>query len=174
MFYRFSWILNRFYFLYLKIKKKIIWLCWVGCSTGDLCCVIQDLLLRRCRDFPVVTLRLGCYTACSILVSRPGIEPVSPALLPWSLRWWRNLSAVQETWVQSLGQEDPWRRKWQPTPVFLPGEFHGQKSLAGFHGVLQRVGHDWATITFSPALQGGFLTTGPLGKSQTVLLKYCY
>ena len=26
----------------------------------------------------------------------------------------------------------PWRRKWQPTPVFLPGELHGQKSLAGY------------------------------------------
>ena len=25
----------------------------------------------------------------------------------------------------------PWRRKWQPTPLFLPGEFHGQGSLAG-------------------------------------------
>ena len=27
---------------------------------------------------------------------------------------------MQEKWVQSLGQEDPWRRKWQPTSVFLP------------------------------------------------------
>ena len=26
----------------------------------------------------------------------------------------------------------PWRRKWQPTPVFLPGEFHGQRSLVGY------------------------------------------
>ena len=26
----------------------------------------------------------------------------------------------------------PWRRKWQPTPVFLPKEFHGQRSLAGY------------------------------------------
>ena len=26
----------------------------------------------------------------------------------------------------------PWRRKWQPSPVFLPGEFHGQSSLAGY------------------------------------------
>ena len=26
----------------------------------------------------------------------------------------------------------PWRRKWQPTPVFLPEEFHGQRSLAGY------------------------------------------
>ena len=25
-----------------------------------------------------------------------------------------------------------WRRKWQPTPVFLPGEFHGQRSLVGY------------------------------------------
>ena len=31
-----------------------------------------------------------------------------------------------------LGQEDPWRRKWQPTPVFLPGKSHGQRSLAGY------------------------------------------
>ena len=30
----------------------------------------------------------------------------------------------------------PWRRKWQPTPVFLPGESHGQRSLAATaHGV---------------------------------------
>ena len=31
----------------------------------------------------------------------------------------------------------PWRRKWQPTPVYLPGNFQGQRSLAGFtvHGV---------------------------------------
>ena len=31
-----------------------------------------------------------------------------------------------------LGWEDPWRRKWQPTPVSLPGESHGQRSLAGY------------------------------------------
>ena len=33
----------------------------------------------------------------------------------------------------------PWRRKWQPTPVFLPGESQGQRSLAGYtvHGVAE-------------------------------------
>ena len=41
---------------------------------------------------------------------------------------------MQETWARPLHQEDPWRRKWQPTPVFLPGESHGQRSLA-VHGV---------------------------------------
>ena len=34
-------------------------------------------------------------------------------------------------WVQSLGQV-PWRRKWQPTPVFLSGKFHEQRSLASY------------------------------------------
>ena len=29
----------------------------------------------------------------------------------------------------------PWRREWLPTPVFLPGESHGQRSLVGIHGV---------------------------------------
>jgi len=31
-------------------------------------------------------------------------------------------------WVGKI----PWRKKWQPTPVFLPGESHGQRSLAGY------------------------------------------
>ena len=31
-------------------------------------------------------------------------------------------------WVGKI----PWRRKWQPTPVFLPGESHGQRSLVGY------------------------------------------
>ena len=29
-------------------------------------------------------------------------------------------------------ERSPWRRKWQPTPVFLSGEFHGQRNLAGY------------------------------------------
>ena len=33
-----------------------------------------------------------------------------------------------DPWVEKI----PWRRKWQPTPVFLPGESHGQRSLVGY------------------------------------------
>ena len=36
----------------------------------------------------------------------------------------KNPPAMQETWVRSLGWEDPWRRR-KCTPVFWPGEFHG-------------------------------------------------
>ena len=35
-------------------------------------------------------------------------------------------------WVRSLGREDPWRKEWLPTPVFLPGESRGQRSLVGY------------------------------------------
>ena len=44
----------------------------------------------------------------------------------------KNLTAIQETRVRSLGREIPWRREWQPSPVFLTGESHGQRSLAGY------------------------------------------
>ena len=43
----------------------------------------------------------------------------------------KNVPAMREMWVQSLGQEDPLERDSQPTPIFLPGESHGQRSLAG-------------------------------------------
>ena len=43
-----------------------------------------------------------------------------------------NLPALEETQVQSFVRKIPWRRKWKPTPVFLPGEFHGQKSQADY------------------------------------------
>ena len=34
----------------------------------------------------------------------------------------KNLPAMKETWVRSLGWEDLLESKWQPTPIFLPGE----------------------------------------------------
>ena len=34
--------------------------------------------------------------------------------------------------LDPLVRKIPWRREWQPTPVFLPGEFHGQKTLVGY------------------------------------------
>ena len=40
--------------------------------------------------------------------------------------------SIQEMGVQSLGREDPWRRKWQSTPVFFPGKSYGQRSLVGY------------------------------------------
>ena len=43
----------------------------------------------------------------------------------------KNPPVMQETWVRSLGWEDPWRRERLSTPVFWPGEFHGLYSPWG-------------------------------------------
>ena len=46
------------------------------------------------------------------------------------------------SWVRKI----PWRRKWEPIPVFFPGKSHGQRSLAGYHPQgHKRAGHDLAT-----------------------------
>ena len=44
----------------------------------------------------------------------------------------KNLHAIQEIQVQFLDWKIPWRRKWQPLPILLPGKSHGQRSLAGY------------------------------------------
>ena len=44
----------------------------------------------------------------------------------------KNLLATQVTKVRSLGQEDPLEEEMQPTPAFLPGKSHGQRSLEGY------------------------------------------
>ena len=56
---------------------------------------------------------------------------------PWHTVWAslmaqmvKNLPAMQETWVWSLDQEDPVEKERVTHPVFLPREFHGQRSLA--------------------------------------------
>ena len=60
-------------------------------------------------------------------------------------QWYRIQLPMQES-IPGLGRP-PWRRKWQPTPVFLPGKFHGQGSLMGYKSMeSQRVGHNLVTI----------------------------
>ena len=53
---------------------------------------------------------------------------------------------MQETLVRFLGQDSPWRRAWQPTLVFLPGEslWTEEPGRLQFMGS-KRVGHNWAT-----------------------------
>ena len=56
---------------------------------------------------------------------------------------------VKDSWVGKI----PWKRAWQPTPVFLPAESHGQRSLVGYgpsgHKELEATEH--AILTSHPA-----------------------
>ena len=85
----------------------------------------------------------GKESACNVgdLGSLPGLGRFPEKGKDYSLQYsWaspvaqlvKNPPAMWETWVRSLGQEDPWSRKWKSTPVFLPGKFHEQRSLEGY------------------------------------------
>ena len=58
--------------------------------------------------------------------------------LAWSLPWTEEPGGLQSMGSLRVGDDSDftflhWRRKWQPTPVFLPGEFQGRGSLVGCH-----------------------------------------
>ena len=62
-----------------------------------------------------------------------------PSTLAWKVPWTEESGRLQSTYnVGSIPGFDPWvrkilwRRKWQPTPVLLPGKSHGWKSLVGY------------------------------------------
>ena len=68
--------------------------------------------------------------------------------LTWWLRWWRICPQCKKPGFNLWVGKIPRRMKWLPTPVFLPGEFHGQRSLVGYSPWGHRVRHDWTTNTF--------------------------
>ena len=85
---------------------------------------------------PVQGLReQGPCQICSFLCSQMQEYYLAHRRHLLQLSWWHqtvnNLPAVQETRFNPWVRKIPWRREWQPTPVFLPGEPHRQKSLAG-------------------------------------------
>ena len=70
--------------------------------------------------------------------------------LAWKIPWMEKPGRLQSTGSLSRTRLSNfaftcWRRKWQPTPVFLPGESQGQGSLGGLPSMgSRRVGHDWS------------------------------
>ena len=68
--------------------------------------------------------QVGPFKACSFSMGFPGgtgsKEPTCQCR--------RHKRCGFDPWVEKI----PWRGKWQPTPVFLPGKSHGQRSLAGY------------------------------------------
>ena len=103
--------------------------------------VANLLVIPRGSEFP-------CYDLCwwfliPVLKSGPQVakakqySPICPVTgLP---RWLRGRESSRQCRRHRFESgRSPWRRKWQPTPVFLPGKSHGQRSLrATVHGVTQ-------------------------------------
>ena len=85
-------------------------------------------------DFTFLGSQTTADSDCSHGVKR-GLHPTAarPVFgLPWWFRWlWVHLQCRRPRFSPWVGKI-PWRRKLLPTPVFLPGEFPGQRSLAGY------------------------------------------
>ena len=77
----------------------------------------------------------------------------------------KNLSAMQETAFNPWVGKSSWRRAWQPTPVFLPGESHWAEKPGGLQSMeLQRVRHDWAVTKHAPAAFGSTIIFPSFGQ----------
>ena len=89
----------------------------------------------------------------------------------------KNLLAMQETRVQSLGQEDPLKKEWLPILVFLPGKFHGQRSLAGYspwgHKESDSTEQLTPSLSVIPVVVGKSQLGRSQGSSRTQLLPVC-
>ena len=76
--------------------------------------------------------------------------------LAWKIPWMEGPGRLQSMGLRRVGHDWAtslslftfmhWRRKWLPTPVFLPGESQGRRSLVGCHLWGRRVGHDWCNL----------------------------
>ena len=67
---------------------------------------------------------------------------------------------MQATWdFYPWDRKIPWRRKWQPTPVLLPGKPHGQRSLVDYSPWDCRVGHDWVIACLACSFTMWFVIT---------------
>ena len=90
-----------------------------------------------------------------LFLSEKATAPHS-STLDWKIPWMEEPGGLQSMgllraghdWATSLSLFTlmHWRRKWQPTPVFLPGESQGWGSLVGCHLWGHRVEHDWSDL----------------------------
>ena len=109
-----------------------------------------------------------CFSEIPIPLQVTLPSPQNPSLVAQTVK---NLPALQETWIQPLSWEDPCRRKPQPTPVFLPGESHGQRRLEGHSPQVaesDRVIHTHSTLRLSKEFENKarlhlLITSSPSG-----------
>ena len=135
--------------MYIHIKQIIYIYIFLVCAQAyPTLCDTMDCSLPGCPwNFPGKNTGVSCHFLLLRDLPNPGIKPASLALkadsLPlshWEARICSQISSSDgkesacqcrrprfNPWVKKIS----WRREWQPTPVFLSGKFHGQRSLAG-------------------------------------------
>ena len=119
-----------------------------------LLCILRSLFFSFCAHFSFSSPNLFSTQWKNNLTAFLGpIKSIYPSLKLVLAQWqWhsgkestspcrRHIRCGFDTWVGKI----PWRRKWQPTPVFLPGKFPGHRSLVVYSPWGCRVRHNWVT-----------------------------
>ena len=128
----------------MELRRLIGWL-WEEIITWSGNCMIGYLSQKNKKVSPQKYLHTNIYSSSICFIPKLEISKMS---LIWSITV-NNSPVMQETWVQFLDQKDPPKRKWQHTPAFLPGKFHGQRSLVGCspRGHQQSDTTEWLTLS---------------------------
>ena len=107
------------------------------------CSVMSDLYDPMDCSIPGLPVhhKLPEFTQTYAIESEKAMAPDSSTNLAWKIPWTVGPGGLQSMGSLGVGQDWAtslslftfmhWRRKWQPTPVFLPGESQGQQSLVG-------------------------------------------
>ena len=128
-------------------------------------CNLCSLLMSYSSKRTVQKLELACtFHAGTFLVNiweelwermEKAMAPHS-STLAWEIPWAEEPGRLQSMGSRRVGHDwatslslftfTPWRRKWQPTPVLLPGKSHGQRSLVGYSPWGHTVRQDWMDL----------------------------
>ena len=108
------------------------------CLTIVLCCLLilkRKLLVQDGHWYQIIN---NCLRPSSDTVAKDTNTHTHTYIdrhifgLPWWLSGKESICQHRRLGFSPGVTKIPWKRKWQPTPVFLPGESHGQRSLAGY------------------------------------------
>ena len=116
----------------------------------------RNIALQFCIGFSPTTCKSAIIIHMYNPISKKAMAPHSSPLA-WKIPWMEGPGSLQSMGLLGVGHDWAtslsllifmhWRRKWQPTPVFLPGEYEGWGSLMGCRlWGSHRFGHDWRDL----------------------------
>ena len=157
--------------IFIKLPSEIYWLCllhwmsfnfqvsfWFGSRLSFWGSFIPVPQWNACSvSDKIICLCFSKHRGSSL---EKAMAPHS-STLAWKIPWTEEPGGLQSMGSRRVGHDWApslslftfmhWRRKWQPTPVFLPRESQGQRSLVGCHLWGRRVRHDWHDLVAAAA-----------------------
>ena len=131
--------------LILIVQDMVSWFCLIALKAKTKN-TYDDVSHVNCTTLSVCLFVCLFFYKIKMLLSFDTVEKAMAthsSTLAWHIPWMEEPGRLQSMWSLRVGHDWAtslslftfmrWRRKWQPTPVFLPGESQGRRSLMGCH-----------------------------------------